>query len=185
MIRTGEFITRYYRPERGDVILKSTDARCAHWDPSHEIDYTDQTSAEATSLAMAASLYPGSPQRRDWFFTNAARLILQHCMVHYRPNARELAELMTHAKPLIDAIPNGTELEEMLKENAESQCAGTISILTAPVVRPSVRFPHRKKSGRPSQLATGQRRGRVGSSSPGHRTRARPCGHCKASGLIP
>lgn len=128
-----EFITRYYRPERGDVILNSTDARCAHWDPSYEIDYTDQTSAEATSLAMAASLYPGSPQRRDWFFTNAARLILQHSMVHYRPNARELAELMTHAKPLIDAISKGTELEEMLKENAESQRAGIISTLTAPV----------------------------------------------------
>ncbi|MBV9082697.1 MAG: type IV secretion system DNA-binding domain-containing protein [Acidobacteriaceae bacterium] len=128
-----EFITRYYRPDRGDVILNSTDARCAHWDPSYEIDYTDQTSAEATSLAMAASLYPGSPQRRDWFFTNAARLILQHCMVHYRPNARELAQLMTHAKPLIDAISKGTELEEMLKENAESQRAGIISTLTAPV----------------------------------------------------
>lgn len=146
-----EFIIRYYQPERGDVILNSTDARCAHWDPSYEIDYTDQTSAEATSLAMAASLYPGSPQRRDWFFTNAARLILQHCMVHYRPNAEELAQLMTHAKPLIDAISKGTELEEMLKENAESQRAGIISTLTAPVF--ALRQVPEPEEGRPTWSA--------------------------------
>lgn len=128
-----EFVTRYYRPERGDVILNSTDARCAHWDPSYEVDYTDRTSAEATALAQAASLYPGSPQRRDWFFTNASRLIWQYCMVHHRPDANEMAQLMTHADPLIDAISKGTELEEMLRKNAEGQRAGIISTLTAPV----------------------------------------------------
>jgi type IV secretory pathway TraG/TraD family ATPase VirD4 len=128
-----EFLTRYYHPERGDVILNSTDARCAHWDPSYEVDYTDRTSAEATALAQAASLYPGSPQRRDWFFTDACRRIWQHCMVYYRPNAQQMAQLMTHADPLIDAISKGTELEEMLKKNAESQRAGITGSLTAPM----------------------------------------------------
>jgi hypothetical protein len=155
-----EFITRYYRPKRGDVILNSTDARCAHWDPSYEVDYTDRTSAEATALAQAASLYPGSPQRRDWFFTDACRRIWQHCMVYYRPNAQEMAQLMTHADPLIDAISKGTELEEMLKKNAESQRAGITGSLTAPMF--ALRQVPELENGRPTWSArewTKHRRG--------------------------
>ena len=129
-----EFIRRYYNPGRGDVILNPTDTRCAHWDPSAEIDYSDKNSAEATALAQAASIYPGNPRRKDWFFTDCCRRIWQHCMVFYHPDAGEMAELMTHADPLIDSISKGTDLEEMLKKNADGQRAGIIGTLTAPIL---------------------------------------------------
>ena len=51
-------------------------------------------------------------------------------MRNYRPNAAELAELYTHADPLIDAIAKGTELEEMLAKNTQGLRASIISTLT-------------------------------------------------------
>jgi hypothetical protein len=124
-----EFLRRYYNAERGDVIL-GPDARCAYWDPSDEIDYSTTANADATAMAQASSLYPGHPGQRDWFFTNSARLIFQHVLTNYQPDAAQMAELMTHADPLIDAIAKGTELEEMLRKNTEGLRASIISTLT-------------------------------------------------------
>jgi len=121
----------FYDPAKGDMILGPLDARSAKWNPASEVDYTNTATAQATALAQGASLYPGNPTRRDWFFTNAARIIWQYALVHYRPNAEQLVELLTHADPLLDAIAVGTELEEMLKKNAEGQRAGIVSTVTA------------------------------------------------------
>jgi hypothetical protein len=126
-----QFTRWFYDPSQGDMILGPLDTRSARWNPASEVDYTNTATAQATALAQGASLYPGNPTRRDWFFTNAARIIWQYAMVHYRPNAEQLVELLTHADPLLDAIAVGTELEEMLKKNAEGQRAGIISTLTA------------------------------------------------------
>jgi hypothetical protein len=126
-----QFTRWFYDPTQGDMILGPLDARSARWNPASEVDYTNTATAQATALAQGASLYPGNPTRRDWFFTNAARIIWQYAMVHYRPMAEQLVELLTHADPLLDAIAVGTELEEMLKKNAEGQRAGIISTLTA------------------------------------------------------
>jgi hypothetical protein len=137
-----EVVTIYYDPHlqftrwfcdlsMGDMILGPLDARSARWNPASEVDYTNTATAQATALAQGASLYPGNPTRRDWFFTNAARIIWQYAMVHYRPTADQLVELLTHADPLLDAIAVGTELEEMLKKNAEGQRAGIISTVTS------------------------------------------------------
>jgi hypothetical protein len=123
-----EFIKRYYNPHRGDIIL-GLDERCAHWDPSAEIDYSDTATAEATALSQAASLFPGRPGTKEWFFTDAARRVLTFVMVNYQPNAGELAELLTHPDPLIDAISKGTDLEELLTKNAGPQRAGVHSTL--------------------------------------------------------
>ena len=126
-----QFTRWFYDPTKGDMILGPLDARSAGWSPASEVDYTSTATAQATALAQAASLYPGNPTRRDWFFTNAARIIWQYAMVHYRPNAEQLVELLTHADPLLDVIAVGTELEEMLKKNAEGMRASIISTLTA------------------------------------------------------
>jgi hypothetical protein len=57
-------------------------------------------------------------------------LIFKHCVTNYRPSAAELADLYTHADPLIDAIAKGTELEEMLRKNTQGLRASIISTLT-------------------------------------------------------
>jgi ABC-type dipeptide/oligopeptide/nickel transport system ATPase component len=132
-----QFVRRYYDPTRGDVILHSVDERMPHWNPSHEVDYTTVETARMTALASAESLYPGQPGDRDWFFTDAARRMYQHCMVHYRPDAAQLVHLYEHMDPLIDAITKGTDLETMLTKNAGPQRAGIQS--TASQCLPALR----------------------------------------------
>lgn len=131
-----QFVPLYYRPERGDVILNPTDERCASWNPSHEIDRTTKTSANATAQAQAASIYPGSEtdsNKNHWFFVDCARRIWTHLMELYEPDAARMAMLMEHVDPLIDAVTKGTSLEEMLKKNADGQRAAVTSTLTAPL----------------------------------------------------
>lgn len=122
-----QFIKRYWKP--GDIIL-GADARGWSWSPATEIDYSSVEQAHATAMGQGTSLYPGREGQKEFFFVNAARQIYDHCMTNYRPNASELADLFTHADPLIDAIAKGTELEEMLSKNTNGLRASITSTLT-------------------------------------------------------
>jgi type IV secretory pathway TraG/TraD family ATPase VirD4 len=125
-----QFVPRYLKEKRGDVILNPLDARCPSWSPSDEIDFTDASIAEAQALAQATSLFVGSPSDRNWFFTYCSQLIWKHCICEYRPDAHEMAYLMQHSDPLIDVMVEGTELEQMMAVNAQQQRAGVVSHLT-------------------------------------------------------
>jgi type IV secretory pathway TraG/TraD family ATPase VirD4 len=129
-----QFVPLYYRPERGDIILNPTDERCAYWTPADEIDYRTTNSANATAQAQAAGIYPGSEtdsNKNHWFFIDCARRIWTHIMTLYnKPNAQDMANLMEHLDPLIDAVSKGTSLEGMLKKNADGQRAAIESVLT-------------------------------------------------------
>ncbi len=122
-----QFLRRYWKP--GDLIL-GPDQRSASYSPSDEIDFSSTANAEASALAQAESLYPCRPGVRDFFFWNSARMIYKHCVVNYRPNAAQLAQLYTHADPLIDAIAKGSEIEEMLAKNTQGLRASIVSTLT-------------------------------------------------------
>lgn len=128
-----EYIRRYYKPDRGDVIL-GLDDRAAAWNPSDEIDWSSESTADATASALAESQYPGHPGRRDWFFTSVCRDIMKYCIVHHRPTAGELAHLYTHAKPLIDTIVKGSALEETLKENTSGTRPSIMGTLTTNIL---------------------------------------------------
>jgi hypothetical protein len=126
-----EFVSRYYDAARGDLIANPLDERCFSWCPTDELDLSDRTAAEATTLAQAESLYPGKPSDKDWFFINTSRLIYKHLLVEYQPeSAKELGIWMQHPDPQIDMRVLGTELEPMLKANAAPQRAGIVSTLT-------------------------------------------------------
>ena len=125
-----QFIKRYYDPRRGDRILNPCDGRCVAWNPCDEVDYTNVNTAETTALALAASLLPGRVGQRDWFFIDAGRRILQRIWAHYRANAQQTVELLTHIDPLIDEIARGNDLETMLRENAAQQRAGIQATVT-------------------------------------------------------
>jgi hypothetical protein len=122
-----QFLKRYWKP--GDLIL-GPDARSASWGPCSEIDYSSVANADASAMALGESLYPCRPGEKNFFFYHCARLIFKHCTTNYRPTAAELAELYTHADPLIDAMAKGTELEEMLRKNTQGLRASVISTLT-------------------------------------------------------
>lgn len=124
-----QYMERYYQPDT-DVVLNPADARCPHWSPAGEIDYSDLTLATAQANSFAESLYPGNPHRRDWFFTDACRRIVRYVLTWYKPNAAQMAEMLTHPDPILEAIAVGTELEEMLNKNADSQYAGITGTLT-------------------------------------------------------
>lgn len=125
-----EFATRYYRPDRGDLIANPLDERCFSWCPTDELDLSDSATAEATALAQAESLYPGRPTDKDWFFIHTSRLIYKHLLVHHQPeSARELGTWMQHPDPQIDMRVLGTELEQMLAVNAAPQRAAVTSTL--------------------------------------------------------
>lgn len=128
-----EYMRRYYSGERGDVIL-GLDDRAEAWNPSAEIDWSSESTADATATALSESLYPGHPGRRDWFFTSVCRDVMKYCIVHHRPNAAELAHLYTHAKPLIDSIVKGTALEETLKENTSGTRPSIMGTLTTNIL---------------------------------------------------
>ena len=125
-----QFVPRYFSEERGDILLNPLDARCPSWSPSDEIDFTDGATAEAQALAQATSLFPGNPSDRNWFFTYCSQLIWKHCICQHRPDAHEMAYLMQHSDPLIDIVVQGTELEQMMAQNAQQQRSGVVSHLT-------------------------------------------------------
>lgn len=66
--KTGEFISRYYDPTKGDVILNPLDARSPYWTPFGEIDHP------ADAVRMAEALYP-EPKGNDPYFALAARAV--------------------------------------------------------------------------------------------------------------
>lgn len=63
---SGEFIAHYYRPERGDVILNSFDARCAFWSPFAEIAHP----ADADRIAHQLVTETGQNDRDVWLETS-------------------------------------------------------------------------------------------------------------------
>lgn len=142
------YLPRYYNPDRGDVIL-GLDERGSGWNPSDEVDWSTESSARGTSLALAASQYPGHPGDRDWFFTSVCRDIMQFCLMNYRPTAERLAFLYSHADPLIDTIVKGHALEETLKENTSGTRPSIMGTLTTNILDmlSQIRTPSEEHSG--------------------------------------
>ena len=81
----GEFVARFYREERGDLILNPFDARSPYWTPSSEL----RNPAEARTIA--ASLYQPTDQKKGEFFTDTPQKVFAHLM-KYRPSPQELVE---------------------------------------------------------------------------------------------
>ncbi|MEO1092270.1 MAG: type IV secretion system DNA-binding domain-containing protein [Pseudomonadota bacterium] len=86
--RAGTYLPRFFRPERGDVVLNPLDARSADWSPWSEIAWE----ADADRLA-AALIPPGSKDER--FFADAARALLAAALVRLaKSETRSLEALL-------------------------------------------------------------------------------------------
>ena len=117
----GEFVTRFYREERGDVILNPFDARSPYWTPSSEL----RNPAEARTIA--ASLYQPTDQKKGEFFTDTPQKVFAHLM-KYRPSPHELVEWMSNEEE-IDRRVQGTEIASMIAKNAPDQRNGVLGSL--------------------------------------------------------
>ena len=120
----GEIIARFYRPERGDIILNPTDDRCAYWNISSEgYDL-------ATYKTVMMSLFP-PPTVRDptadifnqWTVSLGAYLLDQ-----FRPDTETLGCWIANY-PEIEKRVKGTIHQYTLPANSPNQRAGVLGTL--------------------------------------------------------
>ena len=67
----GGYVARYYRPERGDIILNPHDARCASWNPFDDIS----SPSDADRLASFIVAKPRGGQTGDDVWYDQARIV--------------------------------------------------------------------------------------------------------------
>ena len=117
----GEFIQRFYRENRGDIVLNPLDARAPYWSPSSEL----RSPAEARTIAT--SLYQPTSDKQGEFFTETPQKVFAH-MMKYRPTPQELVEWMSDPEE-IDRRVEGTELAAMISKDAPDQRNGVLGSL--------------------------------------------------------
>ena len=109
---SGEFVSHYYRPERGDVILNPFDARSAYWSPFSEIAHP------ADADRIARQLVSETGERDDDVWLETSRILVANIL-------RVLsAEGKTTLADLLDALQAKT------KEDMKVWLAGTSSART-------------------------------------------------------
>jgi len=97
-----EYLTQFYSPERGDVVLNPLDERCPFWTPGDEVPHPAET------LTLAASLFQEEGKDNN-FFVKWSREIFAH-LINLKPTPEELTYWMCHAEE-IDKRVRGTEME--------------------------------------------------------------------------
>lgn len=115
-----EYAPRFYRPERGDLILNPLDQRMPYWKPG------DEVRNEAEALTIAASLYPDRPNK-DPFFSRGPREVFARLLMS-RPGPEELAWWMCHDEEIDRRVKN-TEEASTLAHTAAPQREGVLSEL--------------------------------------------------------
>ena len=99
----GGYLSRFYDPSRGDVILNPVDARSAKWDPFKDVE----NAYEADLLAKA--LIPGESEWNSYARTFTAAVIRQ-CKAKGETDPAELWRLV--------AVASSDELRELLQGTA-------------------------------------------------------------------
>ena len=95
-----EYVTRFYRPERGDVILNPVDARCPYWSPG------DEVLSDVEALTLATALIHEEETGAGQFFTTNSRLLLAFLLT-FDPTAEQLVRWLTNVDDL-DRMVKGT-----------------------------------------------------------------------------
>jgi hypothetical protein len=120
----GEFIARFYRPERGDVILNPTDERCSYWDicsEGHDL---------ATYQTVATSLFP-PPVVRDptaTIFNQWTVSLVAYLLDQFHPDTETLGAWIANY-PEIERRVQGTIHQYTLPANSPQQRAGVLGTL--------------------------------------------------------
>ena len=117
----GEFIQRFYDPDRGDHILNPLDKRSVYWGPAEEL------LGNAEADAIAASLYQPTTDAKDEFFHQTPAQIFAH-LLKQGPSPQELAAWLADASE-IERRVEGTEMAFYIGQKAGPQRAGVLSSL--------------------------------------------------------
>ena len=68
-----EYVTRFYSPERGDIILNPLDVRAPYWSPGEEVQH------DAEALTIAHALFHDVPNETP-FFLDSVRKLFAHLL---------------------------------------------------------------------------------------------------------
>jgi hypothetical protein len=127
----GEYFGRFADEARGYYLVNPLDVRGCSWNPLSEIDLSDWGRAISQAQQIAVSLYPGEPTDKYFFFTEKARELFVHLLVHHQPaSAKEFGEWMAAPDKHIDPRIAGTELEHYLAKNSPGQRNGILAVFS-------------------------------------------------------
>jgi hypothetical protein len=115
-----EYTPRFYKAERGDVILHPCDQRMPFWNIGDEI----RSPGEAA--AVVASLFPGQHNQNP-FFAETSRKIFTH-LLRYMPTPQQLIHWMLHPE-VIDRLMDGTPYAAMISPRWQGQRNGVLGLL--------------------------------------------------------
>ncbi|HEY5215189.1 MAG TPA: type IV secretion system DNA-binding domain-containing protein [Acidobacteriaceae bacterium] len=116
-----EFVKRFYKPERGDVILNPLDKRCPYWGPAEELR------SRSEAKALASSLFQPPQDKKGEFFIESPQKIFAFLMA-YGPTPEELIAWMSNPEE-IDRRLKGTEHAHLIDPRAHQQRAGVLASL--------------------------------------------------------
>ena len=132
-----EFVQRFYKSSRGDIILNPLDDRCPYWGPSEELR------RRAETKAIAASLYQPTTDKKGEFFTETPQKIFAHLLT-FGPTPQDLVEWMANPDEIDRRVQN-TEMATMIAKGAQQQRNGVLASLG--LIADSLRFlPKKEKS---------------------------------------
>jgi Type IV secretion-system coupling protein DNA-binding domain len=116
-----EFVTKHYRPERGDIILDPEDRRGAYW------PLGDEVLSDTEALTLATSMIPRKENETNSFFTDSARTILGFLLT-FRPTTQQLIDWLTDQAVLGRMVAKSI-YADILPANAPAQRAGVLAPL--------------------------------------------------------
>ncbi len=115
-----EYVTRFYSPERGDIILNPLDVRAPYWSPGEEVQH------DAEALTIAHALFHDAPNETP-FFLDSVRKLFAH-LLRLHPGPEQLIAWMKNASE-IDKRVRGTEYASMLDPKAAPQRSGILATM--------------------------------------------------------
>jgi Type IV secretion-system coupling protein DNA-binding domain len=115
-----DFVSEFYSPARGDLILNPLDQRCPYWSLGKEID------RDETAATIAAAFLPEKEYEKE-FFTDGPRRILAH-LLKRQPQPRDILSMMAEPSRIEFAV-KGTPLAALLDAGAPAQRAGVLASL--------------------------------------------------------
>ena len=127
----GGYVARYYRPERGDLILNPFDARCAYWNPFSDV----RTAADADRLAgfIVAKPAGGSAGGDDVWYDQArivVAAVIRRLWEQGRGNVPELTRALRDMTPdELAELTRGTEAARVFQKDADKATASVLFCL--------------------------------------------------------
>jgi type IV secretory pathway TraG/TraD family ATPase VirD4 len=129
----AEYVSEFYKSERGDTILNPLDHRCPVWSPWSELR---PGSFGMDAEALAQSLIPDVPNSfaqngADRFFRRSGRTTLVSIFETARPQtAEKITHLLTLPRDQLKRALAGTPAEPLIDPGAHDQGAGIVAMVT-------------------------------------------------------